>query len=520
MQYGLRVGAAPDLVTLSLTSLTPKKYTYWISRLCWSSQWQEALSLAKHARLAGKANVVDVRSCGAELLACSKGAMWTTSLFIMEEMQVARLEMNSIIWSEILASMASARRWRQALLLLSEVEQHNVRDATMVLYNSAIKAMGSQWSQAFQILHRARQRQLQPTVITLNSLLAACSLAACWEEAIHVFSIRRIATSDLISLNTAMAACRNAGHWDVALRLLRSHAGGSKALRGVRADVVTFNTAMSACANGQRWEMTLALLRRAVRQDIQPNISSFNTAMTACVQAHRWPLAIILFAQLQRNDCQGDIITFTTLLSAMESASRWQQALQLYFHQLPASGLKANAIANNCLLATCAAAQQWEMLIELAVGRDQLQPKDPLTYEILGQMLRRVSHEGPMLMFPHYVECPHAIAGKGAHCFNPVKRRNAVATAHLRRSLPFQTKSVRIAASKIRTELTSFSDVLVSVVQNSMLAGMTWDVSPTLLLEAASLPAAEMRRVLNAVNLSQRRCALSLLAKRGASHAL
>ena len=462
-----------------------------------------------------------MRSYGAELLACSKGTQWKASLLILEEMSVSRVEMNSVIWSEVLSSMAKARHWRRALSLLMEVEENAPKDATIVLYNNLITAMGTHWSRALAILHRAQQRHLQPTNITLNSLIAACSQGADWAEAVNLFFDRSIAIADLVSLNTAIAACGNAGRWDAALRLFRSCASRRKILAGESFDIVTWNAIAGACAVGQQWKLVLSMGAEMTRHNLEPNILTFNTMLKSCAQAHRWPLALAVFAELQQSSCRSDIITYTTVLSALEVASHWQKAVKLYFHELALSGIETNVVASNSLLAACAAGQQWELVTQLVLAVDRLAPHDPFTYGIVSNMLQQGSQWRPMLALLQQASCHTSHLGflranviaaceQAYHSLVPVVSllgtgRRVSSSLDLRRGLPFQAANVTINAVSQRgakkTKQVTLDEALWVVLQQSVWAGRVWDISPANLLAAASLPSAEMREAQSLLRL-------------------
>ncbi|CAE7851096.1 unnamed protein product [Symbiodinium necroappetens] len=475
--------------SVKLTSLTPKKYTYWISTLARKSQWQEAIALASYLRVASMTQVLDLRSFGAELLACSRGSLWTASLVLVEQLRAARLQMNAVTWSAVLTSMASARRWQSAFSLLQEVEEQSPHDATIVLYNNMITAMGPRWLQAFEILCRARRRRLQPTVVTLNSLLAACSLGAEWSMCLRLLGTTSFGSSDLMSLNTAIAACRNAGRWDIAWLLFTRQAGlQRKSTRKANAksiDVVTCNTTASACADGQQWQLVLVLHKHMANRFIKPNTTTFNTMMASCAKARRWHYAVDFYRQLQESSCRSDIITVATLLGAAEASSRWQLALRTYFHYLLSTVLKPNVVANNSLLAACAAGQQWEVAMQLACGEDHLSPQDFLTHCILALMLRRGSHWKLMLALmaqekvgqesaPFFQTLASSVCEQTCHSWTFLRRTRSDAvltTSLLRLSLPYQIASTKIAANAGTSKPGNLRDMFVSVVQQSTWAG-------------------------------------------------
>ena len=501
-------------------NVTPKKYTYWISTLARKSQWREAIALASYLRVASMTQVLDLRSFGAEMLAYSRGSQWTASLVLVEELRAARLQMNAMTWSSVLTSMASARRWQSACSLLQEVEEQSPHDATIVLYNNIITAMGPRWLHAFEVLRKALERRLQPTVVTLNSLLAACSLGAEWSRCLRLLSTTCFGSSDLMSLNTAIAACRNAGRWDIAWLLFTRQAGlQSQSTRKVSAesiDVVTCNTTASACADGQQWQMVLVLHKHMANRLIKPNTTTFNTMMASCAKARRWQYAVAFYSQLQESSCQTDVITFATLLGAAEASSRWQQALRTYFHHLQSTALMPNVVANNSLLAACAAGQQWEVAVQLACGEDHLRPQDFLTHCILGLMLRRGSHWQLMLAFMAQEKvCQESAAflqtlassvcEQTCHSCTPLRRTRSDAiptTSLLRFSLPYQIASTKIVANAGTPKHANLRDIFVSVVQQSTWAGKVGDSCPVDLLESANLPSAEMREALCATGLA------------------
>ncbi|CAL1132868.1 unnamed protein product [Cladocopium goreaui] len=122
-----------------------------------------------------------VKSFGAELLACAKGSMWTLSLSKLDEMKNLHIQPNMVVWSEIVASVAAERHWRIALDLLRRAEAVGAHPE--VVYNSVMTAFGGDWQKAVLVLEASASKRLQPSVVSLNSILSACAVAANWAKA-------------------------------------------------------------------------------------------------------------------------------------------------------------------------------------------------------------------------------------------------------------------------------------------------------------------------------------------------
>ncbi|CAK8997072.1 Pentatricopeptide repeat-containing protein At2g31400 [Durusdinium trenchii] len=251
--------------------------------------------------------------------------------------------------------MAAKKHWRMTCQLLHEAEVSLRQDTSIVLYNCAMLSV-EDWQKAVLLLEAATLQDLQPSVVSLNSLIAACAAAAAWEKALHVFSSSASLEGDLTSLNSAMTACRNATRWDVVLGLFKAQGHRLP----MSSDVITFNIMAGACAAVHQWQQAITFLQDMLQHALTPTSSTFNTLMTGCEQAQQWWRAFVLYEKMQHLGIQADATTHGTLLSAMERANHWQHAAYAL-----CTGVFSNRALLNGVLNASSSSGQWELTLQL-----------------------------------------------------------------------------------------------------------------------------------------------------------
>ena len=150
-------------------------------------------------------------------------------------------------------------------------------------------AKGAQWAKGLQLLGELKHCQLQPDVITLNSLISACGKASEWPLALELGQNLQL-TGDVITYNSLLDACRQAKLWQLGLMLLE------EAKNMLEVNMVTYTTAISACGEAGKWQEALELLQEAVKK-ITPNVFLYNASITACDE--HWQEALLLFNTLE-----------------------------------------------------------------------------------------------------------------------------------------------------------------------------------------------------------------------------
>ena len=121
-----------------------------------------------------------------------------------------------------LKALATARRWRQAL--------HLVHDVDVVGLGAAVTACHGRdlWPVALGLLAQAPELN----VVACNAALKSCELSAAWVAALAVLQAmqERRLRPDELSYGAVSSSCGRAGHWPLSLGFLHLAEHGSSLL--------------------------------------------------------------------------------------------------------------------------------------------------------------------------------------------------------------------------------------------------------------------------------------------------
>eukprot|EP00435_Cladocopium_sp_Y103_P068042 s206_g30.t4 len=330
--YGVRALCMKSALCTSLLR-TPKQYTYHVSRLSRAGAWREALQLARSLRKTSSWHLLDVRSFGAELLACAKGSMWTLSLSKLDEMKNLHIQPNMVVWSEIVAAVAAERHWRIALDLLRRAEDCD--GVSIVVYNSVMTAFEGDWQKAVLVLEASASKRLQPSVVSLNSILSACAIAVNWakvpppsihpslavqhdlQQSKHCYFFGIVVSAKSNNWQPySTCSCMCSGRWP------QSSSNACLASHGWKPEVVQANHDIAVASRNSQWRKCLFLLHRFRVVDLQQDAVSFNSAIGG-LKRH-WPFALQLFHEACLKSFT-DSITYSACIAGLD----WCNGLHL-----------------------------------------------------------------------------------------------------------------------------------------------------------------------------------------------
>ena len=275
-------------------------------------------------------------------LVCSD---WLMALEVVRQMLWQRLEANLITFNS--ATSSCRVNWPWALRL---VEQMSVR-ADAISYNSSM--IGSEWQVAVVSYGMLRERSLEPTQGSYNTMLSSYEGASLWQ--------RCLPQQELIGFNTCMSANEKAGQWQRGLFLFQ------ELLRcACQASVVTYSGAVAAWGH-RSWPSAMLLLQEADVLGLG-DLILYNASITACERGANWMVAIRLLQNLTTRRLQADVVTFSSLMSACEKASTWPQALRVR-EMLACSTIEASVIATNAAISACDRAAKWPLALLLLKER-------------------------------------------------------------------------------------------------------------------------------------------------------
>lgn len=214
--------------------------------------------------------------------------------------------------------------WPDVLGLLERIRTWLVKP-TASTFNAAIAAQGCQdssWSRSIDIWRSMKAVQVEPDVITQNSLAARCNSdreGQRWQLALD------LAGRDVVGIGTRLAACEVGGCWLLSLELLRTLASD------VVLNRVLCNAVISVCASCGKWQHALLLLASMFGWSVRADTADFNAAMSAAAKSDgsQWALAFSIQEKLVQSRLVPSEVTVNTAIAASEQGDKWELALQL-----------------------------------------------------------------------------------------------------------------------------------------------------------------------------------------------
>eukprot|EP00913_Durusdinium_trenchii_P022751 g21363.t1 len=240
--------------------------------------WQDAVAFlelqGRRKQLPSLATYTSVMS------ACTRQSQWQLSITVIDRLRGQQLRPDLVAQNAELWAFAKGLQWPlvlQGLQRLSTAACSSSFGALIDLF-----AKGSQWQRALNLFQT--QKGLQEDLVTFNLLLNACesrlklqgscrslseslnttlsSLAAVaqWRRALHLWATRRGASDEriqptVITMNSLMIACSAAFHWEQAIHLwqgLTPYVGTSEATYGVLMETLGAPAAGTTAKGGGR----------------------------------------------------------------------------------------------------------------------------------------------------------------------------------------------------------------------------------------------------------------------------
>ncbi|CAE8585534.1 unnamed protein product, partial [Polarella glacialis] len=310
------------------SSLRPNVISFTSAISACARQWEQALGLLVGMGAAGvKPTAI---AYNALINACSKGRQWQCAVSLLRDMSSRELLEPDIVsfnatisamgtssvetaWVKptsvgalglpLVASAPPPPPFRPRAQVAGSREsppppplKHPPADAPLLFWSSAASASAAaplaslaldshrhwqRWQRALELLAEVHLRGLQPTVITFNAAVNACTSAGEWQQALELLgSLRRAGLEpSQATFHTLLAACDVAGLWELALQLLTQlqqctlPVGSSPKKEPLEARLpqaghyqwadpqLAYGAAISACSRAQQRGVAMALLQ-------------------------------------------------------------------------------------------------------------------------------------------------------------------------------------------------------------------------------------------------------------------
>lgn len=127
----------------------------------------------------------------------------------------------------------------------------------------ALRADGTKWELALQILEEMRHQGHKPDVASYNSCLSSCQCAEQWDHVLQLYKdmIEDGHKPDKQNYRQAVVACERLGKWSETLDLIKEMRS-----RGMGGDDETYRMAIRACERGQQWDQAYSLLGEVIQR--------------------------------------------------------------------------------------------------------------------------------------------------------------------------------------------------------------------------------------------------------------
>ncbi|CAI5500786.1 unnamed protein product [Closterium sp. Naga37s-1] len=264
--------------------------------------------------------------------------------------------------------------------------------------------------------------------ITYNSLMAVCSRAGQWQEALRVFELMG---QEACAAATNAAAAATAGSADstasasapapAAAAAAAGSRGGRKEQQGqsgrrrgkeggeeagavalVR-DIFTFNTLIDALCKASQMDAAAAAFASMAQSDVTPNVVTFSTMIDGYRKGNDLSSAINMFHTMQHAGVRPDRVTYNTLLDIYGKAGRLNEAIAVA-REMEAAGWRLDVVAHNALLDAYGKAGRCDEVMRLfhAMKRQGLTPNVLTLSAVVTALSRAGRHQEAAALFQQY----------------------------------------------------------------------------------------------------------------------
>ncbi|XP_020522408.1 pentatricopeptide repeat-containing protein At1g74850, chloroplastic isoform X2 [Amborella trichopoda] len=197
------------------------------------------------------------------------------------------------------------------------------------------------------LLGRMKRERVAPTVLTYNTVLAACARGGLeWEGLLGLFAQMRHdgVRPDIATYNTLLSACASRGLSDQAETVFRAMNEA-----GVLPDVATHKHLVSAFEKVEHLEKVSELLAEMESSGNPPDVPSYNVLVEAHARSGSVKEAVAVLRQMQRAGCAPDASTYGLLLDLYGRHGRYEEVRGLFL-EMKAGGTEADAATYNVLI--------------------------------------------------------------------------------------------------------------------------------------------------------------------------
>ncbi|CAJ1426811.1 unnamed protein product [Effrenium voratum] len=245
---------------------------------------------------------------------------WQAGAGLLCDFLCKGLQSDQVMMSAMISTCSVSTKWPFAMHVLDLCVTRALRSDT-IEFGACLNgcSLGQKWSQAIQLLGLLGQKDLESSQVADNSVLSACQSLGRWQMSITMLCAVQ---PDLITMNTVLAACDKAHQWKRASELLQQAAAVE-----LQADSILRSVAIGSCQRTRQWRPALGMFSTG---GLRPCIAMCNEVIAACSGPTRWPLALHLLHELPGSELSPNEVTCGACLDSLtEAGIQWRFTVAL-----------------------------------------------------------------------------------------------------------------------------------------------------------------------------------------------
>ncbi|CAK9054313.1 Pentatricopeptide repeat-containing protein At2g31400 [Durusdinium trenchii] len=264
----------------------------------------------------------------------SSTSNWRLALHLIDDMQKAQVEVDSVVYNTVLAACVSAEQLDQARKLLDQmVAAGGVTD--VITYNTLAKgyAKAGRMDMCFELYQLMRSRGLSPSQVTYGILLDGFINDNEVDKAVDIFNTMRTEGCQMntVLYTTLIKGFARAGQVDQAVQIYEE----MRKERSMQPDVITFSILIKANCDVGRLEEALKMLLAMKEAGLKPDEVVFNNLLGGCINDCKLELAKDLYKEMIASNVKPSVATFSILIRLYAQCKHWDEAVDLLRQELP-----------------------------------------------------------------------------------------------------------------------------------------------------------------------------------------
>jgi len=230
-------------------------------------------------------------------------------------------------------------------------------------YNAALTACGSHFQhvgKAKEVLEDCLAVGVEPSALSYNMVLAACSHSGQWEAAFSIFE--RAMESGLkpnsFTFDILIRACnfKGAGKWEKAMVAVKRMQDCGIELPDSIVDAL-MGVCTTAMRKAERWQEAMAVFLGLQKLGMERVPQAFNELLRACSRDRAWEKALDVFEHMQRMRVTVSTETYNALIHACYRSSESGKVLEIFEWMMEGRGgsspIRPDTETFNTLIAAC-----------------------------------------------------------------------------------------------------------------------------------------------------------------------